>query len=485
VSAVPATNTLGPEPPAVASLVADGWQLTEDAVEATLLDLGARRYFEFRQPAADPRQTTIHFGPTAIPPTGLNPYEQAVYDRVKGLAGTNGLVPLTALTFRDSGQAARWWKTIRTSIIADARERGLSRRRLGKVERGLLTWLGLDVGVIAAIAVAVAISQASSAHPSQGSTLGQRLVLAGIVGGVVWAALAGHAGRDIGERDTAAGREVAARWLGVRAFMRDDQGFAELPPASVAVWDRYLGYGAALGVTRVASTVIDLGMGDRRRVWSSFGGTWHRVRISYPRFWPRYGRTAGRLLRRVIVAGGLGYLLVRFVGTGTGLRSAAQSVSRQVLSNHHVDYLRYTDPVKRVAFVVGLVLLTYAGYVLLRVILDALAPKRLTGQVLWTEVRSPAGDSTTQQMLFVAIDDGSSDRTQAWLAPSTLKSSCTTGATVNVTARRWSRRLLTAQVVEQSPAGYREAAGPAVPTPRGPEPAEPAVAPPTVPTEAN
>jgi hypothetical protein len=459
VSAAPATNTLGGEPPAVASLVADAWQLTPDAVEATLLDLGARRFFEFRQPAADPRQTTIHFGPTAVAPTDLNRYEQAVYDRVKGLAGSAGMVPLTALTFRDSNQAARWWKNVRSLIVADARERGLSRRRLGQVERGLLAGLGLVVGILAAIAVAIAIpGQTDVAHQTQSSTLGQRLVLAGIVGVAVWIYLAGHASRDLGERDTPAGREAAARWLGVRAWLRNDQGFAELPPASVAVWDRYLGYGAALGVTRVASTVIDLGMGDRRRVWSSFGGTWHRVRISYPRFWPRYGRTAGRLLRRSIVAGVLGYLLVRYVGTGTGLRSAAQSVSRQVLSNHHFDYLRYTDPVRSAAFIVGVVLLVYAGYVLLRVIVDALAPKRLTGQVLWTELRSPAAQSSTPQMLFVAVDDASADRTEAWLAPTTLTSNCPTGATVNLTARRWSRRILTAQVVDGAPAAYHDGA---------------------------
>jgi hypothetical protein len=36
--------------------------------------------------------------------------------------------------------------------------------------------------------------------------------------------------------------------------------------------------------------VIDLGAGSRRRVWSSSGGTWHQVRVRYPRFWLRHGR---------------------------------------------------------------------------------------------------------------------------------------------------------------------------------------------------
>ncbi len=43
VPAAPATQDLGAEPPAVVSLLGQGWDLGEDAVEATLLDLGAAR----------------------------------------------------------------------------------------------------------------------------------------------------------------------------------------------------------------------------------------------------------------------------------------------------------------------------------------------------------------------------------------------------------------------------------------------------------
>jgi hypothetical protein len=66
------------------------------------------------------------------------------------------------------------------------------------------------------------------------------------------------AGKVGGERDTAAGRAVAARWLGVRDWLAAHESFADPPPAAVTVWDRYLPYGAALGVTRVAGQVIDL-----------------------------------------------------------------------------------------------------------------------------------------------------------------------------------------------------------------------------------
>src|SRR5690606_39026546 len=96
--AVPATPELGEEPPAVASLFVNGWKVTVDAVESTLLDLAALRILEFRQPADDPRQTTIHI--VDENPRGLNAYEQRVFDRVARLA-VGRVVPLTALTFRD------------------------------------------------------------------------------------------------------------------------------------------------------------------------------------------------------------------------------------------------------------------------------------------------------------------------------------------------------------------------------------------------
>src|ERR1051326_2379306 len=61
--APPTQDFGGPEPPAVVSLLANHWEVTEDAAESTLLDLAARKVIEFRQPGDDPAQTTIHIGP--------------------------------------------------------------------------------------------------------------------------------------------------------------------------------------------------------------------------------------------------------------------------------------------------------------------------------------------------------------------------------------------------------------------------------------
>ena len=49
------------------------------------------------------------------------------------------------------------------------------------------------------------------------------------------------------DRLTPLGRKVTAHWLGVAEWLRRHEPLRDLPPAAVAVWDRYLAYGAASG----------------------------------------------------------------------------------------------------------------------------------------------------------------------------------------------------------------------------------------------
>lgn len=101
------------------------------------------------------------------------------------------------------------------------------------------------------------------------------------VGLGVWACDSVLVSRLTGERGTPAGVEACAHWLGVREWISRDESFPGLPPAAVALWDRYLAYGAATGVARSALTVLPLGPRDERRAWSTYGGGWHEVRLRY------------------------------------------------------------------------------------------------------------------------------------------------------------------------------------------------------------
>ncbi len=438
---LPASQDLGPnpEPPAVVSLLTNNWEITEDAAESTLLDLGARKYLEFRQPANDPMQTTVHV--RVENPPNLNSYERRVFDRVKGIA-VGRVVPLTALTFRDTAQAAGFAKRISAEVIGDARARGLSRRRFSPAIVALLT----VTAAIAAIAVTggaaflVNWHKAASSSSSDNDPKG----IFGL-GFVVFGALLVVAGRSVGERDTPLGREVAARWLGVQAWLQNTESFGDLPPSAVDVWDRYLAYGAAVGATRVSSAVIDMGMGNRKLVWSSFGGTWHRVRVRYPRLFWRYGKPAPPLVGRAIIAGVIAALLFRFWAkliVGAGKQSFVEGKPTAGL----------VDPVKLLGLGVALVLGAYALYFLVRTVIDLAAPTTVTGQVLWCEVwRSTSGSENSPArpwLHYLALDDGSADRTRAWALPTEFSRKCSDGDTVKITVRPWSRRVGELEVLE-------------------------------------
>jgi hypothetical protein len=402
-AAAPATMDLGPESPALVSLLVNRWTLTEDAAESTLLDLSARRFFELRQPGNDPMQTTVHVPATSPHEGDLRPYERQVLERIRGLA-VDGVVPISALTFRNEGQARTWNKRLRASVIAEARAAGLSRRRFGPAVVTLLVVVAAVVGAAVGLAaVHYGIGKPEDASPGFGA------------GVIVFFGLCALGGRPLGERDTPAGRAAATRWLGVRDWLRGHEQFAELPPAAVAVWDRYLGYGAAVGTTHLASAVLDLEMGNRGLVWSSFGGTWHRVRVRYPRFWPRYGRTMPYLLLRGGAYGLVGALGVKIFGWSD----------------------RYAIP--------GILLLVLGGYVLVRAVVDVATTRTITGEVLWHEPwKSTNGteDKPSRPWLdYLAIDDGTDDRTTAWGLPSESGGRCADGDTVTVTVRPWSRRI--------------------------------------------
>lgn len=443
VAATPATPELGTldlraEPPALASLLASGWELTEDAVEATLVDLAARRYFEFRQPDDDPRHTTIHIEQNS--PSGLNRYEKRVYDRVAGLA-VGGVLPLTALPFRDHRRARSWWKSVRAEIVADARRADLSQRRFSFAH--LLT-LGLGAA-LATGGVVVAVVHYAARHPATHNDDDPYGLIAPAIL-FTFAFLMGFAARDIGERDTVHGREAAAAWLGAKDWLRGHEAFRDLPPAAVATWDRYLSYGVALGVSRVTSTVVDMGMGNRRLVWSSFGGTWHRVHVSYPHVWRHYGQPTGRLIVRSLVVAAIGVALLRYWRPGLDWVAA------------HGGRFEQLDTARTVGALLGIPVTVYGGYTALRAIIDTFGRRTLTGQVLWMQLwrTESAGEDHPREPLlyYLAVDDGTGDRTRAWALPANLSHQCDTGDTVTIAVRRWSRRVGSVSAIERGSAGH-------------------------------
>ncbi len=117
-----------PPPAVVAHLATPGSPAA--ATGATLLDLAARGYVELRQPAGDPRQTTVHLAARrSVDATALRPYEHRVLERLREVA-IGGVAPLSALTFRQADRAAGWAAGFAAEVAAEARALGLTRRRL-------------------------------------------------------------------------------------------------------------------------------------------------------------------------------------------------------------------------------------------------------------------------------------------------------------------------------------------------------------------
>jgi hypothetical protein len=432
----PATQDLqGDEPPAVVSVLANDWSVTEDAAEATLLDLAARGYLEIRQPDADPRHTTVHVTADNAQaaasaaarqarvlrsgggPVELTDYERQVLDHVSRIA-VGGVVPLTALTFRDQGTAANWAARFESAVLTDARRRGLIRRRVP-------AWIATLMGALAAVpGLAFSWTVWELEHRSDARSL-----LTGLIPMVL---LSSHVGRPRGNRGTPKGRQIAAGWLGLRKYLEVDKAFGELPPSAVAVWDRYLAYGDALGVTHVSSAVIDLGMANRKRVWSSFGGHWHQVQVRYPMARARYGTTALRLIVTSLICMLAGYGILRLFGV-----ASFGSI------NDRWDAVLLLLPIS------GGALVLLGGYRLLRTLVDLLAPRTLHGEVLWVAVwRSQQKDNSSFPYVhYLAVDDGSSDRTTAWALPESVTRGFGPGDVVELTVRPWSRRVTAVSVL--------------------------------------
>ena len=52
-------------------------------------------------------------------------------------------------------------------------------------------------------------------------------------------------------RWTVEGREASKKWLNFRKYLNDFSLIKEYPPSSIEIWDQYLVYGTALGLTKV------------------------------------------------------------------------------------------------------------------------------------------------------------------------------------------------------------------------------------------
>jgi Predicted membrane protein (DUF2207) len=374
----PPTSDLGPEPPALVDLLTNRFQVEREAVPATLLDLAARRFVEFEGIGQELRVRLRRPGASE-----LLPYERRVLDLVRSRA-VDGVVPAGALTSGPKERARGWWRSFRNEVIADAQARGLSRDLW---DRRILTAATFAALVPAALVFA--------------GTQNWEAPVAYLLGAMLLVTTLREGRR---QRDTEEGQRVAARWLGVGRYLGENPAFGDLPPAAVAVWERYLAYAAALGSARGAVLEISMGADEDRRAWSAYRGTWRLVRVRYPWLWPpAWGwRPWAGLLASVLIGLGAAGSLTLAANIGWPESSPA-------------------DPPGLVAFVRGLFLFFLAAGIggvvwslptSVRAAMDLGHAEAITGLVL--RRRSFGGGRNSQPRHYVALDDGRSPVIQAF-----------------------------------------------------------------------
>ena len=385
----PTTQDLGAESPAVAGMLVTDFAVGRQAVAATVFDLAARRAVDVEESATGAYQLRVR----DRDPGALTAYEQRVLDLLRDRAD-KGVVPSGALTTGASDVSKRWWKGFRGEVIDEAQSRGLSRDIW---DRGTLTMLAV-IG--------------AGAAPLWWWTF--RDVRAAIV--YVLAVLVVVAALKEGrrQRDTASGRDAAARWLGVRRFHRQG-AFEDLPPTAVTIWERHLAYAAAFGVARTAVRAFPMGADDDHRAWSAYGGEWREVRIRYPGLWPpgwgaRPWVAMLIALALLTVGSGLFTLLVRTSWPPAGpFEPGPGSLPTEEAARGLYLFLLIGGAV---VLAVAVALAVWGLSMLVRGAMDLGSSRQVTGMVL--RLRRFGGGENSTPRYFVAVDDGRSPTIRAW-----------------------------------------------------------------------
>jgi hypothetical protein len=406
---------LGPEPPAVVNLLTTNCQLTQSAADATLLDLAARRLLELFQPGPDPADLMVRVRDRS--PIGLKPYEQRVFDRVAANAGDR-FVPLREIRQRYADGGPNWFSSLRSEVADDAKERGLVHTRLLGTPMVLLCVLaGATLGCFGLLPVFP--THTGGLRDAAGFLL---VGLWFIIGPVIALLLLFIAHTHVRAfRLTPAGYAAGSRWLGVGRWIGGHEDLADLPPAAVAIWDRYLAYGVALGENPFAEENLDLRTGFVGEFTSTYTGAPRHVVVRYPWNPLSYTQAGARAFWNVLVLGACAAFWIA-VGYRPG----------------------WPLPAKVALYGAVGVITVRAAYRLVRSLLSR-RPVTLTGQVLAAHAwRSRPGQGT--RWIQVVVDDGRHATTRPWLVRVDRANGVRAGDVVTITAQPWNRFVLQLQL---------------------------------------
>jgi len=195
-----------------------------------------------------------------------------------------------------------------------------------------------------------------------------------------------------------------------------------LPPTAVVVRERYLAYGAALGVAASAVRAIPMGAESDKWAWTRYGGEWRQVRVSYPRRWPPawgYSPLSVGWTGTLMVGFGLLVLWVTSLMVGSiDLGPKADEITRYV----SLGVLAATG--------LGVLSLALGVIVLSVAIVAAVRTTKVTGEAI--RVRRFGGEDEDSRC-YLAVYTGTGDHVRAWLVRPQLYPSLVEYQTVTAT----------------------------------------------------
>lgn|GEM_PF-6356822 len=224
----PPSMELGDEPPAVVNYLLHGLRVTPDAVGATVLDLAARKQLEVIE--LDPTHNLIRLGRRADGSDGLEQFEAPILAAVRHAIGVDGTATVKALAEAFAPHSASTWLTLKTAVTKAAAAQGLTTES-SKVSN----WAVIGLPALFTTGYVIALPALFITIPVP------------LLGFLVLAVILRIRGRATVL--TEKGQAVGRRWAGVKHFLQQDGSFDRLPSGAVAIWDRYLAYAAAMGLS--------------------------------------------------------------------------------------------------------------------------------------------------------------------------------------------------------------------------------------------
>jgi len=404
------TPELGVESPAVASLLTNGFSVGPPAAVATLLDLVARGWLRIEHAGHEVVVLTDQRGREG---DVLTRYEQQVLNHVHKLtAGTLTGVSGAGIEVAGLRLPRRWFRRFQRYVVADARRHGLTRRRwdvfvlvvpvVTLAAAGWYWWRSVRTGEPLAVVDSITLR-------TVGAVVGVAILVA------AWRLV--RRARSTAQRPRFLGKERGRHWMSLRAWM-EPRGFEGASSGTANNTTRALAYAAGLGLAERAAEELPIVPEDDRLAWSNATGSWHVVRVRYP-FRPGYGRHPAF----VFVIGVLGtvglFLAHRFF----------LAVSRgRTLSGLIDDFAAQERWIERGALGIALALLLPLAWMVWLVVagaFDLFSTIKRQGVVV--RARRPQRVAPIARLLrplarrerfalFIAVDDGRTDRVHAWLA---------------------------------------------------------------------